>query len=300
MTLIDDYLKREYVAAREVVHPISLYEIPVSSADGKTKDILARRKGKVTLVFNVAAGCGNIPQHGVIEQLNQRYKNELNFDIIAIVVDDFQCHGYKEFQDGIASYCRVNGLDMSVGEFAKEYAEENFGTTFEFSELTNSRIDKVSYASDFVPNTEITQTQNALWYYLTESYKATLNEFGVPYTGEVVPWSDGKEVVPSGAISASPITGNFTKFLIDSTGTKTKRYANGFLLGERDITGEMYPWLNEKFLENGEKDWRPLTGLREDGQSWVDPIMKEKGVDLSLDLISGDIDEYLGLINNQE
>ena len=163
MTSIENYLNSERAMASEVVHPISLYDIPIASSDGKVQDILANRKGKVTLVFNVAAGCGNIPQHGIIEKLNQRYKDEPDFDIIAIVVDDFQCHGYKEFQDGIASYCTVNNIDMSVGEFAKKYAEENFGTTFEFSELTNGRVDKVTYESDFVPNTEISQTQNTLW-----------------------------------------------------------------------------------------------------------------------------------------
>jgi glutathione peroxidase-family protein len=295
MTSIENYLNSEHAVASEVVHPISLYDIPIASSDGKVQDILANRKGKVTLVFNVAAGCGNIPQHGIIEKLNQRYKNEPDFDIIAIVVDDFQCHGYKEFQDGIASYCTVNNIDMSVGEFAKKYAEENFGTTFEFSELTNGRVDKVTYESDFVPNTEISQTQNTLWYYLTEGYNATLNKLGVPYTGESVPWSGISEDVPKDAKRAFPITGNFTKFLIDRTGTKTKRYSNGFLLGERDVFGEIYPWLDEKFLDNGEKDWKPFVGPKDDGEPWIDPQVKEKGVDVSLDLISLDIDEYLGL-----
>lgn len=294
MTTIDSYIQSDYKKAPETVHPISLYDIPISSADGKVKDILAGRKGKVTLVFNVAAGCGNIPQHGVIEQLNQRYMQEKDFDIIAIVVDDFQCHGYKEFQDGIASYCQKNNLDMSVGEFAKKYAEENFGTTYQFSELTNARVDKVSYESDFAPNLKVSQTQNALWFYLTEGYKATLNEHGVPYTGEVVPWSSHFEKVPSDAKKAHPITGNFTKFLIDRTGTKTRRYSNGFLLGERDVSGEVYPWLNEKVLDDGQKDWKPVMGIYEDGKPWIEPSVKEQGIGISLDLISRDIDEYLG------
>jgi glutathione peroxidase-family protein len=294
MTSIQTYLNSEHTVAQEVVHPVSLYDIPIASADGRNKDILAGRKGKVTLVFNVAAGCGNIPQHGIIEQLNQRYKNETDFDIIAVVVDDFQCHGYKEFQDGIASYCQVNGLDISVGEFAKNYAEENFGTTFEFTELTNARVDKVTYESDFVPNTNVTQTQNALWYYLTEGYRANLNESGVPYTGEAVPWSKNMEIVPEGVAKANPITGNFTKFLIDRTGTKTKRYSNGFLLGERDVDGEIYPWLTEKRLEDGRKDWNPVT-TNNDGEPWIEPSVQMDGVALSLDLISRDIDSYLGL-----
>lgn len=293
MTTIETYLNGDYKKSQEVIHPVSLYDIPIASADGRIKDIFANRKGKVTLIFNVAAGCGNIPQHGIIERLNQRYINEHDFDIIAIVVDDFQCHGYKEFQNGIASYCATKNLDMSVGEFAKEYAEENFGTTFQFSELTNARVDKVSYESDFVPNTVITQTQNALWFYLTEAYNATINEQGVPYTGETVPWSKGRENVPAGAICAQPITGNFTKFLIDRTGTRTKRYSNGFLLGERDVSGEVYPWLNEKYTEDGTKDWKPFIGSKDDGEPWVDPGIKNRGIDLSLDIIGRDIDQYL-------
>jgi glutathione peroxidase-family protein len=295
MTSIENYLDSEHATVSEVVHPVSIYDIPIASSDGKVQDIFANRKGKVTLVFNVAAGCGNIPQHGIIEKLNQRYKNEPDFDIIAVVVDDFQCHGYKEFQDGIAAYCERKNIDMSVGEFAKHYAEKNFGTTFEFSELTNARVDKVTYESDFVPNTQIDQAQNALWYYLTEGYKATENELGVPYTGESVPWSGKSEDVPNDAKCAFPITGNFTKFLIDRTGRKTKRYSNGFLLGERDVTGAIYPWLEEKVLDNGEKDWKPFNGPKADGKPWIDPEVKEKGVDVSLDLISLDIEEYLRL-----
>jgi hypothetical protein len=65
------------------------------------------------------------------------------------------------------------------------------------------------------------------------------------------------------------------------------------LLGERDISGEVYPWLNEKVLDNGDKDWKPVMVMYEDGKSWIDSNIKEKGVDLSLDLISRDIDDYL-------
>jgi hypothetical protein len=51
--------------------------------------------------------------------------------------------------------------------------------------------------------------------------------------------------------------------------------------------------LEEKLLEDGQKDWNPFLGVKEDGQPWVNPQVKEKGVDLSLDLISRDIDEFL-------
>jgi glutathione peroxidase-family protein len=47
---------------------ISIYDIELQSASGAKSDILSSQKGKVTLIFNVAAGCGNIPQHSVIEE----------------------------------------------------------------------------------------------------------------------------------------------------------------------------------------------------------------------------------------
>ena len=59
--------------------PISIYDIELQSAGGAKSNILSSQKGKVTLIFNVAAGCGNIPQHSVIEELNQKYKDENNF-----------------------------------------------------------------------------------------------------------------------------------------------------------------------------------------------------------------------------
>jgi hypothetical protein len=52
--------------------PVSVYDVEIRSADGQKKSILSEQKGKVTLLFNVAAGCGNIPQHSIIEELNQR------------------------------------------------------------------------------------------------------------------------------------------------------------------------------------------------------------------------------------
>ena len=106
----------------DVVLPISIYDIQLSSADGKKSDILSSRKGKVTLLFNVAAGCGNIPQHSVIEELNQRYRDEPDFDILAIVVDDFVCHGYQEFQDGLQAYIDKNNLDLTAGQVSEKYA----------------------------------------------------------------------------------------------------------------------------------------------------------------------------------
>jgi glutathione peroxidase-family protein len=281
--------------------PLSIYDIELQSAGGTKSDILSSQKGKVTLIFNVAAGCGNIPQHSVIEELNQNYKDEKDFSIIAVVVDDFTCHGYPEFQNGIKNYIETNGLELTPGQVAQKYAVDHFGVTYEFSELTNGRYDKHRYDSDFVPGKTKEQEQHTLWHYLTGAYDADLNENGLPFHDEEVPWSDFKLLNPEDKKSFPPLRGNFEKFLIDRTGTKVKRYANGFLLGERDYIGATFPWFQEKYQENGKRDWNPVNTPQENqpatpkGQQSSWPTKEQRhGIDFSLKSISEDIDEYLG------
>lgn len=281
----------------EMTFPISLYDIKLSSADGKTKDLLSQQKGKVTLLFNVAAGCGNIPQHGVLEQLNQLYKDQPDFSIIAVTVDDFRCHGYPEFQNGIDAYINDNQLDMTPGEVAQEYAMRHFGATYEFTELTNGRHDKHTYDPNYAPGSVKTQEQHTLWSYLTGAFEADLQESGVPYHQEEVPWSNAKPRTENGKKYFSPLTGNFTKFLIDRTGTRARRFSNGFLLGERTIGGDTFPWYPEKYQQDGRKDHNPVTKSRQDvppemSGSFPSPL-QQFGIDVSLQIMSEHIDEYL-------
>lgn len=291
--------------------PISIYDVKISSSDGKQSDILSKYKGKVTLVFNVAAGCGNIPQHSVIEELNRMYKDNPDFNIVAVVVDDFVCHGYPEFQKGLSHYIEENNLEMTPGEVAKEYAEKHFGTTYEFSELTNGRFDKHTYDSTYVPGKEKTQEQHTLWWYLTGAYKADLQSNGVPYHNEVIPWSYAEEMDETGQLKTpkeirgfNPLRGNFEKFLIDKTGTKIKRYANGFLLGERNINGQTFPWIEETWTEDGRRNHNPKTDPAKDEgaepykayngeHSWPN-VLQRRGIEVSLEIIRRDIEEFLG------
>lgn len=284
----------------EKILPISIYDVQLKSADGSNSDLLSEQKGKVTLIFNVAAGCGNIPQHSILEELNQRYKNEQDFKILAVVVDDFTCHGYPEFQDGIQSYIEANDLNSTPGKIAKEYAIKHFGVSYEFSELTNGRYDKHRYDPSFVPGLVKEQEQHALWHYLTGAYAADLNDNGLPFHDEEVPWSDHKLINPDDKKSFPPLRGNFEKFLIDRTGTKVKRYANGFLLGERDYIGATFPWVSEKYQPNNKRDWNPVNTPQENQEptppnqktSWPTKEQR-KGIEMSLDFISEDIDYYL-------
>ena len=296
------YNKFEIFNPKTRILPISIYDIELMSINNGASDLLSKRKGKVTLIFNVAAGCGNIPQHSIIEELNQKYKNENDFSVLAVVVDDFTCHGYPEFQNGIKSYIDKNKLDMTPGQVAEEYATKHFGVTYEFSELTNGRYDKHRYDPDFVPGKVKEQEQHTLWHYLTGAHEADLDENGLPFHDEEVPWSDFKLLNPDSKKSFPPLRGNFEKFLIDRTGKKVKRYANGFLLGERDYLGATFPWVEEKYQENKKRDWNPVTTPQENQEptpkeqktSWPTKEQR-KGIELSLESISVDIDYYLSL-----
>ena len=72
---MESNLQLQFSSPEEFVLPSSIYDIKLSSANGQKHDILSERKGKVTLLFNVAAGCGNIPQHTILEEINQIYKD---------------------------------------------------------------------------------------------------------------------------------------------------------------------------------------------------------------------------------
>lgn len=278
---------------REHIMPVSVYDIDLRSSDGRKQSILHDRKGKVTLIFNVAAGCGNIPQHSVLEELNQKYRDEEDFDILAVVVDDFVCHGYPEFQDGIQAYIETNDLDLTPGQVAEKYARDHFGVTYQFSELTNGRHDKHTYSKDYVPGKNNIQEQHSLWHYLTGAYSADLNENGVPYHLEDVPWSDAENFIPRDKNGFPPLRGNFEKFLVDRSGRRAKRYGNGFLLGERDPNNNMFPWNEEFYTEDGRRrDHRPKAS-EDEGMPWPTPKQRH-GIDVSLEIISRDIDTYLG------
>lgn len=292
--LIDEVFSE---SAPEYSFPKSIYEIEISSADGTKKDILSKQKGKVTLLFNVAAGCGNIPQHGVLEELNQIYKNEPDFSIIAVAVDDFVCHGYAEFQNGLDKYIEQNNLELTPGQVAEQYAKTHFGATYEFTELTNGRHDKHTYDPTFAPGRVKTQEQHELWHYLTCAFDADMQENGIPYHVEEVPWSHVRAMDTSGKVAFNPLTGNFTKFLIDRTGTKARRYANGFLLGERRVGGDTFPWFPEKLQGDGRKDHNPLLEKRDELPEYMvgefpSPLQKF-GIGVSLDIMRRDIDAYL-------
>lgn len=159
----------------------SVYDVNIKSVDGKDR-FLDLFKGKVTLFTNVTGHCGNAPQFGILQSIYEKYKDR-GFEIVAVPTNDYCGPGvtYGQYECGIAN-----------AEQAQEYAKNEWGVTYPFTELVVSREDRDG-ESDGREVHEIYQTLNT-----------------------------GGE--------SSPINGNFEKFLVDKNGKSVLRLANGVLL----------------------------------------------------------------------
>lgn len=110
----------------------SIYDIPIKSWDGK-ENFLNNYKGKVSLIVNVTANCGNAPQYKTLEDIYQKYKDK-GFEIIAIPTNDFCGPGitYDSWIDGIT--CATD---------ARTYAIDTYQVTYDFSEMVTSQVHEV-------------------------------------------------------------------------------------------------------------------------------------------------------------
>lgn len=106
----------------------SVYDIPLKSWDGKD-NFLDQYRGKVCLVINVTADCGNAPQFGIIESIYSKYKSQ-GFEVIAIPTNDYCGPGitYGKWEPGISS-----------AEDARVYAKDVYDVSYEFAELVTSK-----------------------------------------------------------------------------------------------------------------------------------------------------------------
>jgi len=93
----------------------SFYDIDVKALDGKPGN-LARYKGTVSLVVNVASQCGFTPQYAGLEQLQREMKGK-GFTVLGFPSNDFgeQEQGSAE---EIARFCRLN-YDVTFPMFEK-------------------------------------------------------------------------------------------------------------------------------------------------------------------------------------
>jgi glutathione peroxidase len=89
-----------------------LYEVPITTITGESTS-LARYRGKVLLVVNVASKCGLTPQYDALEKLYARYK-ESGLVVLGFPANDFG--GQEPGSNGeIATFCRSTfGVDFPM------------------------------------------------------------------------------------------------------------------------------------------------------------------------------------------
>lgn len=109
---------------------MSIYDIPISSAEGET-NFLSKFKGKVSLVVNVTGDCGNAPQYGILETIYNKYKDK-GFEIIAVPTNDY-CGAGLTYGEHV--YGTTGAIET------KSFAENTFNVTYSFTELVESNPD---------------------------------------------------------------------------------------------------------------------------------------------------------------
>jgi len=118
----------EEINIKNLIKPIkSIYDISLNSADG-TENFMEQFKGKATLVINTTVGCGNANQLQVMQLLQSEFGGE-EFQIIAIPTNDYCGPGITrgKWSQGI-----------TCGTDSKNYGEDVYGTTFQYSEMISS------------------------------------------------------------------------------------------------------------------------------------------------------------------
>jgi glutathione peroxidase len=100
----------------------SVYDIPLSSLDGEP-NVLAKNKGKVTMIVNVTGECANSAQYPIIENLYKEYK-DLGFEVLAVPSTDFCEDAYGAFKESNASPQHMH-----------DHMKELYKTDLPFSEL---------------------------------------------------------------------------------------------------------------------------------------------------------------------
>ncbi len=112
-----------FLAAGIMAAPPSFHDFKVDNIDGKSTE-LAKYKGKVVLVVNVASKCGLTPQYEGLEALYKKYKDK-GFVVLGFPANDF------------------NGQEPGTNEEIKEFCTGTYDVTFPmFSKITVKGEDK--------------------------------------------------------------------------------------------------------------------------------------------------------------
>ena len=187
----------------------NIYDFPLKSIDGED-GILAKLKGKVSMLFNVTGECANSPQYMIIQDIYNEYK-DLGFEVLAMPSTDFCQDAYGEFADSNTS-----------AENMRNHMKDLYKVDLPFSEMVNildPNQDKEAYKR------------------LREEHDKTDIDFYEP-KGEMHPLF--KELQKTSDL----IHGNFEKFIVSRDGSRYIRFCNSDLLDmaysscNRDVSQE--------------------------------------------------------------
>ncbi|MCU1430757.1 MAG: glutathione peroxidase [Actinomycetia bacterium] len=89
---------------------MSVYDVPVAGLDG-SQDALAKQRGNVALVVNVASQCGLTPQYAGLQQMYDQYRDR------GFAVLGFPCNQFGAQEPG-------------TPDEIKTFCETSFGVTF--------------------------------------------------------------------------------------------------------------------------------------------------------------------------
>ena len=194
----------------------SIYDIPMNSWDN-VPNFLNQYKGKVSLVINVTGNCGNAPEYGVIQSIYEKYKDK-GFEVIAIPTNEFCGAGitYDDWEDGLS--CTTGASD------AREYAIEEYGVAYNFSELIKSK-----------PGSPLKKDL------MEKEYPGREQEFPIQLNDAEESHELYKEIssqiaeinktLPNNNYNQGEyMFGNFEKYLINKNGSVVKWYHNGTLM----------------------------------------------------------------------
>lgn len=102
-----------YFLAIMTMTPTAIYDFKIQSIDGKEIDF-AQYKGKTLLIVNTASECGYTPQYADLQELHEKYGNQIT--ILGFPANNF---GGQE-----------PGSNLQIATFCKK----NYGVTFQMFE----------------------------------------------------------------------------------------------------------------------------------------------------------------------
>lgn len=101
----------------------SIYNFKVAGLGGENIDF-SKYKGKKIMIVNTASKCGNTPQYAELEQLYEKYKDQL-------VIIGFPANNFKEQEPG-------------TNEEIQEFCKKNYGVTFPMAEKVSVKGDDIA------------------------------------------------------------------------------------------------------------------------------------------------------------